>query len=908
MLGNMGQSGGEYVGSPVFAGSSTALVAMKCQETEQRSDLSAGSSCNSPNTGATIEVHNSNNSSNTSATTEVHNSNNLQKTEHETQHYSKANSPSHVLKPKITRGLYRQQPPPNLEYHPDLSWFRPWKGRKLLLEGQDAPGGQKPQLFDSQQGSSKNLSPNYKSKSPLASPLRYLHSFTYSDVSDVSEDSGGGTSSREPSPAKEQDLEDHQNQCLQSPSKLKLDESVSSEKSPKMLRISTSECTNVETRSSDSDRSPNRTESSGQWRCEDEGNRGIEKPLVRHGSYKKILQARYLSSIEDDSSVCQMDLKEDDTKDNDVFMPAENPQDEPNQSISSTADINSNQTSLASTVGQPQSSNTSLASGLQCEPLDLSSRTYETSPTKGPPMTISEIVCPPPPEPFTLSPSSYIRSPPFYSKHLLSPRSPLCSVPEGGHVFNFNLPSPLEGTHSDSEVASPSPRSPSYHFTFPPRPSLVSSLPDFKRHPVSPRAFYPSSPIPLSPSQPQSAGAGSRHPYSPISNSGGNEDSRERHAFSDSDVTYLCPVCDQAFPSYDNLTKHMAKHLPTETVRTGDNNKVHYCKVCRRAFSRSDMLTRHMRLHTGLKPYECRICGQVFSRSDHLNTHQRTHTGEKPYKCPQCPYAACRRDMITRHMRIHLKRSSKKKYPPFQSKDEPDTPASNNTPTPKGSLSSGDATDSPDQSARACSVSSADSIDSEQNSGSSSSLQQQKQQAFVGGSSSEGIEADRSSSSSGRPRFWSTASGESTDLEEHVGISSGGNISNTSSSNSSTNINTTNTTNNNNRNTNSPLVAAVFMESGEGVLPPHLNYRKTRNWSVTSHESIDSEEMAPGCQDAFVDELAFESDRPVAAPTSLSSSSSSTTTAVISDESLKSESPAIDTESLQKFSISSDRS
>ena len=123
--------------------------------------------------------------------------------------------------------------------------------------------------------------------------------------------------------------------------------------------------------------------------------------------------------------------------------------------------------------------------------------------------------------------------------------------------------------------------------------------------------------------------------------------------------TYTCPVCNQVFPSYDNIAKHMAKLLPTKIFATGNNNRVHNCKVCKRSFSRKDILIRHMRLHTGLKPYECKDCGQVFSRSDQLNTHKRTHTGEKPYKCPQCPYVACRRDMITRHLRTHYKRYAK---------------------------------------------------------------------------------------------------------------------------------------------------------------------------------------------------------------------------------------------------------
>ena len=254
-----------------------------------------------------------------------------------------------------------------------------------------------------------------------------------------------------------------------------------------------------------------------------------------------------------------------------------------------------------------------------------------------------------------------------YSPHgLVSPQSssqsPLCSVPEGNRIFNFNMPSPydpgaassssLGGGHSDSDIISPSPLSPRF-FTFPsvtPSQAVSGSMHDVNRLAVSPRALYPTSP-PLHGSMRTSSKAVAHVKWENFS----------KRSFSDSDVAYQCVVCGQAFPSNDNLAKHMAKHLPTETVRSGpDNSKVHYCKICDRSFSRSDMLTRHMRLHTGLKPYECIDCGQVFSRSDHLNTHKRTHTGEKPYRCPHCPYAACRRDMITRHMRTHStgKRSS----------------------------------------------------------------------------------------------------------------------------------------------------------------------------------------------------------------------------------------------------------
>ena len=285
-------------------------------------------------------------------------------------------------------------------------------------------------------------------------------------------------------------------------------------------------------------------------------------------------------------------------------------------------------------------------------------------------------------------------SPSLHTPHISATHpqpSPLCSVPEGGHIFNFNLPSPLDGGFfSDPEMLSPSPMSPGFsHFAFPPRGSLINSMSELNRLAVSPRAMYPSHTLILPPSK-------LAHTTAKVEPS-----SHERRIQSESDA-YLCPMCGQVFPAYDNLAKHMAKHLPTETIRQPDNNKIHFCKVCNRSFSRSDMLTRHMRLHTGLKPYECTDCGQVFSRSDHLNTHRRTHTGEKPYKCPQCPYAACRRDMITRHMRTHTKKTNKRK---FLSVPESDSDVR------KSSLSSTDTSDSHDLGIRSFSQSSIESIE-----------------------------------------------------------------------------------------------------------------------------------------------------------------------------------------------------
>ncbi|XP_063411160.1 zinc finger protein 571-like [Mytilus trossulus] len=223
---------------------------------------------------------------------------------------------------------------------------------------------------------------------------------------------------------------------------------------------------------------------------------------------------------------------------------------------------------------------------------------------------------------------------------------PFPSIQEGCHMFfDFDTSRLLAGFIPDQDMSTPSPvMSPGIHFKFTPRERMFNSMSELNGISMPPLGSFPNQKINISKIS------------SKLSTLKQHRD--QRRALSDSD-TFKCPVCNQMFLSFDNLAKHMAKHLPTETILQGENTKVHICKVCNKSFSRSDMLSRHMRLHTGIKPYECGECGQVFSRSDHLNTHKRTHTGEKPYRCPLCPYAACRRDMVTRHMKTHNKKSIK---------------------------------------------------------------------------------------------------------------------------------------------------------------------------------------------------------------------------------------------------------
>lgn len=466
-------------------------------------------------------------------------------------------------------------------------------------------------------------------------------------------------------------------------------------------------------------------------------------------------------------------------------------------------------------------------------------------------------------------PMFHHHSPGYTSSHFLSPgnSSPLCSVPEGGHIFNFSMSNPFEGFHSDPELPSPSPGiSPGIHFAFPPRAMLLNSMSELNRLAVSPRGIHASQPISMPFSQ---------IPSSHIINMDQNRD--QRRTLSDSDA-YNCPVCNQVFPSYDNLAKHMAKHLPTETVRQGDNNKVHYCKVCNRSFSRSDMLTRHMRLHTGIKPYECNDCGQVFSRSDHLNTHKRTHTGEKPYRCPQCPYAACRRDMITRHMRTHYKRSAKRGK--FLSVPEREGDIR------KSSVSSTDTTDSQDVPGQIYSQSSIESVDYDSGGSRTCSISRGDSGECMLFPLSRGDSGDTES----RTRQWSRGDSGETEHRTRPWSSTDSAVFDDSNvEGRSTKMHSLQRT---------PPVRDIPIQR-DTLKEPFLTYRKMRNWSTASFESVDSED-GRSLKDSFAEDTIFErEDDSITMTTS--------NVQMLSRKNEKWEAPLIEAENLQqKCSISSE--
>ncbi|XP_064646757.1 zinc finger protein 232-like [Lineus longissimus] len=466
----------------------------------------------------------------------------------------------------------------------------------------------------------------------------------------------------------------------------------------------------------------------------------------RHHNFKKYLRARYLSSQESAEGLSDVEMTRDDLRDDDdgVFE-MEGKEEFPGAKRPTY--LSGSPTIMTSKAGH--------VSGVQMEPLDLS-RSPVTQ-TVGP-MDVQTNIKPTPPDRKPRWRDLNLRVETEMTAVSPVPISPRWRTPPRSSPVNIVGHPQCIQSQFLMPVSSPGlSQSPGLSPRYSPTTSPGLASPTFQSYLGSPgMAILQEMPMRCGSltdlRSPAQTGQAPPHrfifPPSP--------DTFESSIKRDSKSPFSCPICSQVFPSYDNLAKHMAKHLPTETVRSPDNSKIHYCKVCNRAFSRSDMLTRHMRLHTGLKPYECKICGQVFSRSDHLNTHQRTHTGEKPYKCPQCPYAACRRDMITRHMRIHMKRWSKRSPFSSTSSDDSARPWSSSESAESHSdrhLSASSMESSElDPSPRTCSMSSNEGVE----------LELSSQRPWLRHDSADFIEsADFSGSASSTSRTWSVTSQDS---------------------------------------------------------------------------------------------------------------------------------------------------
>ena len=145
---------------------------------------------------------------------------------------------------------------------------------------------------------------------------------------------------------------------------------------------------------------------------------------------------------------------------------------------------------------------------------------------------------------------------------------------------------------------------------------------------------------------------------------------------------FLCPTCDEVFPTIRKLMWHQETHekWPKKCQRCGDcfihqssltkhirqahdpqhqtvdgkaeNNAT--CRVCQKVFKKSS-LAQHMRIHSGDKPFKCNICNKQFSVKCNMTAHKWVHMGvrDRPFKCKLCERSFSRPKSLESHVRSH---------------------------------------------------------------------------------------------------------------------------------------------------------------------------------------------------------------------------------------------------------------
>lgn len=76
---------------------------------------------------------------------------------------------------------------------------------------------------------------------------------------------------------------------------------------------------------------------------------------------------------------------------------------------------------------------------------------------------------------------------------------------------------------------------------------------------------------------------------------------------------FNCPICNQAFKSYNYMTLHRAKHTSSSTTLV--------CTFCNKTFLDRRNYKIHLRLHTKEKLFHCDKCERGFNRKEHLKNH-----------------------------------------------------------------------------------------------------------------------------------------------------------------------------------------------------------------------------------------------------------------------------------------------
>lgn len=93
----------------------------------------------------------------------------------------------------------------------------------------------------------------------------------------------------------------------------------------------------------------------------------------------------------------------------------------------------------------------------------------------------------------------------------------------------------------------------------------------------------------------------------------------------DSEMKFLCPICDTVLSTQHDFTLHIRSHNNDGENLPVDCLKSFTCKICHKVLSSSSSLDRHVLVHSGERPFKCLICGVAFTTNGNMHRHMRTH-------------------------------------------------------------------------------------------------------------------------------------------------------------------------------------------------------------------------------------------------------------------------------------------
>ena len=113
-----------------------------------------------------------------------------------------------------------------------------------------------------------------------------------------------------------------------------------------------------------------------------------------------------------------------------------------------------------------------------------------------------------------------------------------------------------------------------------------------------------------------------------------------------------CTLCDIAFPTYHQKSKHMAIVHNVTTHFDRFKIKKKECYICGQKYLTPSEVRDHIRTeHEKLRSFLCDICGDAFFRKSALTSHRIRHFNLRLYQCKLCSNGYSDRTALKKHLK-----------------------------------------------------------------------------------------------------------------------------------------------------------------------------------------------------------------------------------------------------------------